>query len=181
MRVILQKDVKGTGKSGDIVNVADGYGKNFLIKNGLAVIANNSNLNDTAGKKVAKDYHKEQEILAAKEKAKNLEGREIVVNIKCGDNGKIFGAVTAKEIAEAFSKQNYEIDKRKIELKEPIKFAGIYKLRVKLYEGIYANIVVRVQNVWEFATYPVVAMGIVHTLKRIKLKCLWTLDFVQKR
>ena len=75
MKVILQKDVKGTGKKGEIVNVADGFGKNFLIKNGLAVIANNSNLNDTVNKKVAQDYHKEQEILAAKEKAKNLEGK----------------------------------------------------------------------------------------------------------
>ncbi len=147
MKVILQKDIKGTGKKGDIVNVADGYGKNFLIKNGLAVIANNSNVNDTMNKKVAQDYHKEQEILSAKEKAKSLEGKEIVVGIKCGENGKIFGAVTSKEIAEAFSKQNFEIDKRKIELKEPIKFAGIYKLRVKLYEGVYANIVVKVQNV----------------------------------
>lgn len=147
MKVILQKDIKGTGKKGDIVNVADGYGKNFLIKNGLAIIANNSNVNDTMNKKVAQDYHKEQEILAAKERAKNLEGKEIVVGIKCGENGKIFGAVTSKEIAEAFSKQNFEIDKRKIELKEPIKFAGIYKLRVKLYEGVYANIVVKVQNV----------------------------------
>ena len=155
MKVILQKDVKGTGKKGEIVNVADGFGKNFLIKNGLAVIANNSNLNDTVNKKVAQDYHKEQEILAAKEKAKNLEGKEIVVGIKCGDNGKIFGAVTTKEIAEAFNKQNFDIDKRKIELKEPIKFAGIYKLRVRLYEGVYANVVVRVQNVWESAIYQV--------------------------
>lgn len=146
MKVILQKDVKGTGKKGDIVNVADGYGKNFLIKNGLAVIANNSNLNDTVNKKIAQDYHKEQEIIAAKEKAKSLEGKEVVVNIKCGENGKIFGAITSKEIAEAFKALNYDIDKRKIELKEPIKFVGIYKLRVRLYEGIYANVVVKVQN-----------------------------------
>lgn len=144
MKVILQKDVKGTGKKGDIVNVADGYGKNFLIKNGYAVLANNSNLNDTNNKKIAHDYHKEQEFLAAKEKAKTIEGKTITVKVKCGDNGKVFGAVTAKEIAEAFNNLKIEVDKRKIEIKESIKFAGDYPLRVKLYEGVYANFKVTV-------------------------------------
>ena len=144
MKVILQKDVKGTGKKGDIVNVADGYGKNFLIKNGFAVVANNSNMNDTLNKKVAHDYHKEQEYLAAVEKSKQLEGKVITIKIKCGENGKIFGAVTAKEIAEGFSKIGYDVDKRKIVLKEPIKFAGEYNLRVKLYEGVYSKFTVKV-------------------------------------
>lgn len=139
MKVILQKDVKGTGKKGDIVNVADGYGKNFLIKNGFAVLANNSNLNDTNNKKIAQDYHKEQEFLAAKEKAKTIEGKTITVKVRCGENGKVFGAVTAKEIAEAFANLKIEVDKRKIEVKESIKFAGEYSLRVKLHEGVYAN------------------------------------------
>lgn len=144
MKVILQKDVKGTGKKGDIVNVADGYGKNFLLKNGFAVVANNSNVNDTVNKKIAKDYHKEQEYLAAVEKSKQLEGKTITVAVKCGENGKIFGAVTTKEIAEAFNKLGYDVDKRKIELKEPIKFAGQYNLRVKLYEGVYSKFIVKV-------------------------------------
>ena len=144
MKVILQKDVKGTGKKGDIVNVADGYGKNFLIKNGFAVLANNSNMNDTVNKKIAQDYHKEQEYLKAVEKSKKIEGKQIVVKIKCGDNGKIFGAVTAKEIAEGFSKIGFEVDKRKIELKEPIKFTGDYALKVKLHEGVYAKFTVKV-------------------------------------
>ena len=144
MKVILLKDVKGTGKKGDVVNVADGYGKNFLIKNKLACVANNSNLNDTENKKKAQDYHKEQEYLSAVEKSKLIEGKTIVVTVKCGDNGKIFGAVTSKEIAEGFSKINLDVDKRKIELKEPIKFAGTYALRVKLYEGVYAKFNVEV-------------------------------------
>ena len=144
MKVILLKDVKGTGKKGDVVNVADGYGKNFLIKNGFACVANNSNLNDTENKKKAQDYHKEQEYLSAVAKSKLIEGKTIVVTVKCGDNGKIFGAVTSKEIAESFSKINLDVDKRKIELKEPIKFAGTYSLRVKLYEGVYAKFNVEV-------------------------------------
>ena len=155
MKVILQKDVKGTGKKGDVVNVADGYGKNFLIKNGYAVLANASNLNDTNNKKIANDYHKEQErlkaldvkkqiFLAAKEKAKIIEGKTITVMVKCGEKGKVFGAVTAKEISEAFNNLGIEVDKRKIEIKEPIKFAGDYSLKVKLYEGVYANFKVTV-------------------------------------
>lgn len=144
MKVILQKDVKGTGKKGDIVNVADGYGKNFLIKNGYAVIANNSNLNDTNNKKMAQSYHKEQELLAAKEKAKQIDGKVVQVKIKCGENGKIFGAVTSKEIAEAFSSMGFEVDKRKIELKESIKFVGEYNLKIRLYEGVYANFKLKV-------------------------------------
>ena len=144
MKVILLKDVKGTGKKGDVCNVADGYGKNFLLKTGAAVLANNSNMNDVQNQKVAKDYHKEQEILAAKQKAKELEGKVIEVAIKCGENGKIFGAVTSKEIADGFSKLGYEVDKRKIELDGAIKFAGEYKLRLRLYEGVYANFIVKV-------------------------------------
>ena len=144
MKVILLKDVKNIGKKGDVKDVADGYGKNYLIKNGLAVIANNSNMNDNTNKKIAQNYHKEQEYLKAQEKAKQIEGKQITVKIKCGENGKIFGAVTAKEIAEGFNAMNLEVDKRKIELKEPIKFAGNYNLRVKLYEGVYAKFIVKV-------------------------------------
>ena len=124
MKIILLKDVKNIGKKGDVKDVADGYGKNYLIKNGLAVIANNSNMNDNINKKVAQNYHKEQEYLRAQEKAKQIEGKEITVKIKCGENGKIFGAVTSKEIAEGFNAINLEVDKRKIELKEPIKTIG---------------------------------------------------------
>ena len=80
--------------------------------------------------------------MKAKEKAKQIDGKLINVKIKCGENGKIFGAVTAKEIADAFQKLNIDVDKRKIELKETIKFAGNYNLKVKLYEGVYAKFVV---------------------------------------
>ncbi len=144
MKVILQKDVKGTGKKGDIVNVADGYAKNFLLKNGYAVLANNSNLNDTLNQKVAKDYHKEQERLAAKALADKIEGKVITLKIKSGENGKIFGSITAKEIADELAKIGLNVDKRKIEIKEPIKYTGDYKLKVRLYEGIHANFTLKV-------------------------------------
>ena len=144
MKVILEKDVKGTGKKGQIVEVADGYAKNFLLKNGFAKLANNSNLNDNLGKKVANDYHKEQEYLAALEIGKQLEGKEVSVAIRCGENGKIFGAVTAKEIAEGLEKQGFNVDKRKIELKEPIKVVGRYQISVKLHEKVRASFYVNV-------------------------------------
>lgn len=144
MRVILQKDVKGTGKKGDVVNVADGYAKNFLLKNGFALPANNSNLNDTLNQKVAKDYHKEQERQKAKQLADQIQGKVITLKIKSGDNGKIFGSITAKEIADELGKYGFSVDKRKIEIKEPIKYTGDYKLKVRLYEGIYAEFVVKV-------------------------------------
>ena len=144
MKVILQNDVKGTGKKGDIVNVADGYAKNFLLKNGYAVLANNSNLNDTLNQKVAKDYHKEQERLAAKALADKIEGKVIMLKIKSGENGKIFGSITAKEIADELAKSGLNVDKRKIEIKEPIKYTGDYKLKVRLYEGIHANFTLKV-------------------------------------
>lgn len=144
MKVILQKEVKGTGKKGDIVNVADGYAKNFLLKNGYAVLANNSNLNDTLNQKVAKDYHKEQERLAAKALADKIEGKVITLKIKSGENGKIFGSITAKEIADELAKIGLNVDKRKIEIKEPIKYTGDYKLKVRLYEGIHANFTLKV-------------------------------------
>lgn len=144
MRVILQKDVKGTGKKGDVVNVADGYAKNFLLKNGFALPANNSNLNDTLNQKVAKDYHKEQERQKAKQLADQIQGKVITLKIKSGDNGKIFGSITAKEIADELGKYGFSVDKRKIEIKEPIKYTGDYKLKVRLYEGIFAEFVVKV-------------------------------------
>ncbi len=144
MKVILQKDVKGTGKKGDVVNVADGFAKNFLLKNGYAVLANSSNLNDTLNQKVAKDYHKEQERLSAKALADKIEGKVVMLNIKSGENGKIFGSITSKEIADELAKLGLIVDKRKIEIKEPIKYTGDYKLKVRLYEGISANFTVKV-------------------------------------
>lgn len=145
MKVILMKDVKGTGKKGDVKEVSDGYAKNFLLKNGYAKVANNSNLNENTLQKDASAYHKEQERLAAVEKAKTIEGKVISLAVKCGENGKVFGSITSKEIAEGFKNMGIDVDKRKIELGSPIKTSGSYNLEVKLYPGVSAKFVLSVR------------------------------------
>jgi len=139
MKVILLKDVKGTGKKGDIAIVADGYGSNFLIKNNLAKLATNNAVNENFEQKNADAFHKEQERLQAVELAKKIEKINLSLEVKCGENGKIFGAITTKEIAECFEKQSIVVDKRKIMLKEPIKSLGNYKLEIKLHPLVSAK------------------------------------------
>ena len=146
MKVILQKDVKGSGKKGDIVNVSDGYARNFLLKNGLAVVADNKNSLINASQKEADAYHKEQERLKAVELGKQIENKTIVLKVKCGENGKLFGAVTSKEIADAF-KQNLglDIDKRKIVLDGAIKTVCEQKVIVKLHPTVSVKFNLKVE------------------------------------
>ena len=144
MKVILIQDVKGKGKKGDIVNVADGYAKNFLLKNNLAKLATAEALNENKGQKDALNFKKEQELLSAKELANKISKTSIKMFVKCGENGKIFGSITSKEIAETFAKQNIEVDKRKIILKEPIKNTGTYKLEIKLHPEVTVQFILEV-------------------------------------
>ena len=144
MKVVLLKDVKGTGKKGEIKEVADGYASNFLFKNGLAKRADNSALSENAIQKSAMAFHKQEEIKAGKELAKTLQGKTVTLKIKCGENGKMFGSVTSKEIAEELEKINIKLDKKKIDLKEPIKLIGIYKVTAKVYPEISATFNVEV-------------------------------------
>lgn len=144
MKVVLLKDVKGTGKKGEIKEVADGYASNFLFKNGLTKRADNSALSENAIQKSAMAFHKQEEIKAAKELAKTLQGKTVTLKIKCGENGKMFGSVTSKEIAEELEKINIKLDKKKIDLKEPIKLIGIYKVTAKVYPEISATFNVEV-------------------------------------
>ena len=144
MKVVLLKDVKGTGKKGEIKEVADGYASNFLFKNGLAKRADNSALSENAIQKSAMAFHKQEEIKAAKELAKTLQGKTVTLKIKCGENGKMFGSVTSKEIAEELEKINIKLDKKKIDLKEPIKLIGIYKVTAKVYPETSATFNVEV-------------------------------------
>ncbi len=139
MKVILIKDVKGTGKKGDIVEVADGYGRNFLLKNGYANLANNATINDNKGQKQAESYHKEQERLKAVNLKEQIDGKTIAINVKCGENGKMFGAVTSKEVSEALAKLGYDIPKQKIEM-DSIKNLGDFTVPVKLYTSVVAKI-----------------------------------------
>lgn len=146
MKVILQKDVKGSGKKGDIVNVSDGYARNFLLKNGLAVVADGANSLINASQKQADAYHKEQERLKAVELGKQIEGKVITLKVKCGENGKLFGAVTSKEVAEAFKQNlNLDIDKRKIVLDGAIKAVGEQKVTVKLHPTVAVKFTLKVE------------------------------------
>ena len=146
MKVILLKDVKGSGKAGDILNVADGYARNFLIGKGLAVEATSKNLNDLAGKKASAQHKIDVDIANAKEIAAKLQDKNIVIIAKGGTSGKLFGAITGKDISMAVKKQiGCEIDKRKIVTNE-IKTFGRFEAEARLYTGVSAKFTVEVQQ-----------------------------------
>lgn len=145
MKVILTQDVKGQGKKGDLINVSDGYARNFLLPKGVAIEANKQAINDLEGKKGAEVYRKNLE----EEKAKNIAERmkEITVNLsaKAGAGGKLFGSITSKDVAEALKAQyKIDIDKRKFELKDGIKNCGVTEVTVKLYPQITGKFKVNV-------------------------------------
>ena len=144
MKIILLKDVKGTGKAGEIKEVSDGYARNCLIKKGLAEEATSVKINSLNIKKDAQDFHKKEEIKALKEQANKLNGEKVTVKIKCGENGKIFGSVTSKEIAESLSSKGFSVDKKKILLKDGIKSLGAYSVEVKFLPDVFAKITVEV-------------------------------------
>ena len=138
MKVVLLKDVKGTGKKGEIKEVSDGFAKNFLFKQNLAKEATKSALAESKTQQNANAYHKEVERQAALALAKQIEGKTVVLTIKCGENGKTFGSVTAKEVSEGLEKIGITLDRRKIEL-EAIKAIGTYTVIAKVYPGITAK------------------------------------------
>ncbi|MBQ2768434.1 MAG: 50S ribosomal protein L9 [Clostridia bacterium] len=139
MKVILTADVKGTGKKGDVVEVADGYGRNFLLKKGLAKAATASNVHDAAQKKAAQEFHKAEEIKATKALAAALEGKSVTVKIKTGENGKMFGSITSAHVAAALGEAGFDIDKRKIKM-ESVKTLGTFPAEIRLMENISAKI-----------------------------------------
>ncbi len=137
MKVLLLQDVKGQGKKDAIVDVSDGYARNFLIPKGLALAADAKIMNDYKNKQASKLHHEEMQKQAAKELAEKLEGLSVIIHATSGADGKFYGAVTSKEIAEELTKQHgIEIDKRKIQLDGAIKAFGAYTLDVKLYSEI---------------------------------------------
>ncbi|MBE5746101.1 MAG: 50S ribosomal protein L9 [Clostridiales bacterium] len=147
MKVIFLEDVKGTAKKGEVKEVSDGYAKNFLLKNKKAVIADSVNLNVNNQQKSADAYHEQERIKAATKLAEELKNKEFIIKAKVGENGKLFGAITTKEIAEVITKNfTSEIDKRQVVLKENIKTLGNFVIELKLYKNISTKINIIVEK-----------------------------------
>ena len=141
MKVILTEDVKSLGKKGDIVNVNDGYARNFILKTNKGIEANAKNLNDLKLKKANDDKIAQEHYEAAVELGKKIEDGKIEVSIKTGEGGKAFGSVSSKEIAQEVKAQmNLEIDKKKVQLKDAIKALGTYEVPVKLHPKVTAKL-----------------------------------------
>ena len=144
MKVILNADVKGLGKKGEMVNASDGYARNFLFPKNLAVEANATAMNELKNREASKAHHIAEEKAAASAACDKINGKEIVIHAKAGSNGKLFGAITTKEIAaEINGKFKVEVDKKKITCAD-IKSYGEFTAEVKLYNGIVAKVTVKV-------------------------------------
>ncbi len=147
MKVILTEDVKSLGKKGEIVNVNDGYARNFILKTKKGIEANAKNLNDLKLKRANEDKVAQEQYEAARELGEKLEAGKIEVSIKTGEGGKAFGSVSSKEIAaEVKAQMGLEIDKKKVVLKEAIKMLGTFKVPVKLHPKVTAELTVHVKE-----------------------------------
>lgn len=147
MKVIFLKDVKGKGKKGEVKDVADGYAQNFLIKNGYATPATNSNISALEGQKKKSDKEAAQELADAKALKETVEKLTIELKTKSGEGGRLFGSVTSKQIAQALEKDHkIKVDKRKIDLPEAIRTLGHTKVPVKLHHDVVATLDVHVSE-----------------------------------
>lgn len=147
MKVILLADVKGKGKKGQVINVSDGYARNFLLPRGLASEATKAAINDALGQKASAAHRKQKEEDEARELAKKLEGAAVTLGAKAGENGKLFGSITAQNIADAVKFQKHlVVDRRKIVLPDGIKSVGEFDVEVKVYPQINAIIKVIIER-----------------------------------
>ncbi len=146
MKVILLKDVKGTGKQGDVVDAKDGFARNFLIAKGLAKEATAQSLNDNKQKKAAEAFRLAEKKKAEKELKEKIDGLTVTLGIKTGENGKFFGSVTSKEISAKFAEMGFDVDKKIICLSNPIKAVGEFKVDVKISAEQIAKITVKVES-----------------------------------
>lgn len=145
MKVILKADIKGVGRKDEVINASDGYARNFLFPKNLAVEANNENMAKLKAKQNSAKFQKEQDKEEALKVADKLSKISLKMKVKVGENGKIFGGVSAKEIAQELEKEyKIKVDKKKIELKETIKALGIQIVEIKLFEGVVAKLKVDV-------------------------------------
>lgn len=147
MKVILLEDVKGTGKKGELVNVADGYAKNCLLPQKKAKIADNKALNELKNAKEAEAFRKAEDEKACRENAALINNNTVVLHAKAGNNGRIFGTITAKEIAEEIKNTyNVEVDKRKITIDTKIEAFGTYNVEVKFMSNVTAKVKVQIKE-----------------------------------
>ena len=147
MKVILLQDVKSLGKKGDLVSVSDGYARNFLFPRNVAKEANAQAMNEFKNAEQSKQYKIDTAIANAKKAKEELEGSKFVIKAKAGENGKLFGSITAKDIAaEVKNRKHVDVDKRKVSLKDDIKNLGEYDVEIKLYSGIAAHCTISVEK-----------------------------------
>ncbi len=144
MKVVLIKDVKGSGKAGDIIEAKDGFAQNFLIKKGLAKPADAVALNENKAQKAAQEFHRQELLKANKLLRDNLNGKNVLIKVKTGAGGKFFGSVTSKEVSDKLSELGFDIDKKKISLSENIKSVGDFKASIRISAEQTANITVTV-------------------------------------
>lgn len=146
MKVILLKDVKGSGKAGDIIEAKQGYAQNYLIKNGLAKAADSAALNENKAQKAAMEFHRQEQLKENKALREKIDGMKITIQVKSGESGKFFGSVTNKEVADKLSSLGIDIDKKKISLEPNIKTAGVYPATVRISAEETAKITVEIIN-----------------------------------
>lgn len=147
MKVILKADIKGVGKKNEVINASDGYARNFLFPKNLAVEANAENMSKLQAQKEANQYKKDTEKEQAQKLAEKMTKITVRIQVKAGENGKIFGGVSAKDIADELEKQhNIKIDKKKVDIKETIKTLGTHTVQIKLYEGVIGKLNVDVRS-----------------------------------
>ncbi|MCL6516023.1 50S ribosomal protein L9 [Alicyclobacillus sp.] len=146
MKVILMADVKGHGKKGEIVQVSEGYARNFLFPRKLAVEATEANLQQLRAQQASKARKEAQELAAAKQLAERLNALSVRIPAQAGEGGRLFGAITTKHIGEALAKLGFDLDRRKIQLAEPIKALGGYRVTIKLHPEVSATVSVFVEE-----------------------------------
>mgnify|MGYP006296719033 CR=1 FL=1 len=146
MKVVLTEDVKKLGSKGDVVEAADGYARNYLMPRGLAVEATKQKIKELEEKEAKKNRLESEKREDANNLKSKLESEKFELKVKAGDNGRLFGSVNTKDIAEAASAKGYDIDKRKIDLDDSIKSLGMHTVPVKIYDDITANLKVNVKE-----------------------------------
>lgn len=147
MIVILNRDVKGTGKAGEVVKVSDGYARNMLLPKGYATEATDGNIRSLEKQKALQAQQKAEEKAAAEKLAEELKEKKVIIKTKAGEGGRLFGSITSKDIAEAASKQlNIKIDKKKIQLAGPIKSMGHFYIDIKLYPEVVGTLTVEITD-----------------------------------